>query len=122
MPDRELTEEEATQFVREHISGDIFHALEAFKKEKTKPTLHDICIIELQALMEGQTQIIIQLGHELNILKERLKIRDTTAMAMDAKICRYEAYRTSHPNLHLSGNDTDPMSFEEWCETKEGQE
>lgn len=72
MPDRELTEEETRKFVLEHISGDVFHALEAFQKEKTKPTLHDLCILELQAAVEGMKHFVIEQGRELNTLKERL--------------------------------------------------
>ena len=73
MPDRELTEEEIRKFVQEHISGDVFHALEAFQKEKTKPSLHDLCILELVASHEGQKCFIISQGQEINALKERVK-------------------------------------------------
>ena len=70
MPDRELTEEETKRFVQEHISGDVFHALEAFYKEKTKPTLHDLCILELSAAVKGIKIILIQQGREIKALKE----------------------------------------------------
>ena len=73
MPDRELTEEETRKFVQEHLSGDIFHALEAFQKEKTKPTLHDLCILELQAAIDGMKHFIIKQGREMKSLKKRLK-------------------------------------------------
>ena len=73
MPDRELTEEETKKFVREHVSGDVFHALEAFMKEKSKPTLHDLCILELTASVEGMKAILIQQGRNILALKERIK-------------------------------------------------
>jgi len=73
-PDRELTKEEIQKFINEAAEGEIgFHALEVFMKEKTKPTLHDLCISELYARLEGQTRIIIQQGRKINDLKERLK-------------------------------------------------
>lgn len=43
------------------------------------------------------------------------------AFSLESQLQRYEQYCREHPNLHLSGNDTDPMSFEEWCKTQEGQ-
>jgi hypothetical protein len=74
MPDRELTKEELQKLINEAAEGEIgLHALEVFRKEKTKPTLHDLCIIELYARLEGQTRIIIQLGRDLELLKEKLK-------------------------------------------------
>lgn len=73
MPDRELTEQETRKFVQEHVSGDIFHALETFSKEKTKPSLHDLCLIELQATVEGIKHFLIQQGREIKALKERQK-------------------------------------------------
>ncbi|MDH5635309.1 MAG: hypothetical protein OEY47_01400 [Candidatus Bathyarchaeota archaeon] len=73
MPDRELREEELRKFVEEHISGDIFHALEAFQKEKTKPTLHDLCILELVASSDAHREFIIQQGRTLNALKVRVE-------------------------------------------------
>lgn len=73
MPDRELTEEETRKLVEEHISGDIFHALEAFGKEKSKPTLHDLCILELVAAVDGMKHFLIQQGREINNLKEHMK-------------------------------------------------
>ncbi len=74
MPDRELTEEETRKFVQEHVTGNIFDALELFKEEKTKPSLHDLCLLELEAKIEGMKRIVIQQGREINILKERLKV------------------------------------------------
>jgi len=79
MPDRELTEEETKKFVHEHVSGDIFHALEVFGKEKTKPTLHDLCLIELEAAVEGMKHVMIEYGHEVKALREELgkSLKDT---------------------------------------------
>lgn len=74
MPDRELKTEELQKFVDEAAEGEIgFKALEAFMEEKTKPTLHDLCISELYAVAEGQRRIIIQQGRDIKVLKERLK-------------------------------------------------
>lgn len=73
MPDRELTEEETQKFVQEHVSGDIFHALEAFAKEKTKPTLHDLCILELSAVAEARKITLIQQGRDIKALKEKVE-------------------------------------------------
>ena len=73
MPDRELTEEETRKFVTEHVSGAIFHALEAFGKEKGKPTLHDLCILELQAHADSQRHFIIQQGRDIKALKEQVR-------------------------------------------------
>ena len=73
-PDRELTEEEIRRFVNEASEGKLgFEALVAFLEEKTKPTLHDLCISELYAVAEAMRQIIIQQGREVEVLKERLK-------------------------------------------------
>jgi len=79
MPDRELTEEETKKFVHEHVSGDIFHALEVFGKEKTKPTLHDLCLIEMEAAVEGMKHVVIQYGREVKALREELgkSLKDT---------------------------------------------
>lgn len=76
MPDRELTEEETRKFVEEHLSGDIFHALETFSKEKTKPTLHDLCLIELQAGLEAQKIITIEQAREINKLKKFVGLKN----------------------------------------------
>ena len=74
MPDRELTKEEIQKFVNESAEGEIgFHALRTFMGEKTKPTLHDLCISELYAVAEGMRRIIIQQGRDIEALKERLK-------------------------------------------------
>lgn len=74
MPDRELTKEELQKFVNEAAEGEIgFNALKAFMEEKTKPTLHDLCITELYATAEGMRRIIIQQGRDIEALKERLK-------------------------------------------------
>ena len=74
MPDRELTKEELQKFVNEAAEGEIgFKALEAFMKEKTKPTLHDLCINELYAVAEGQRRIIIQQGRDIATLKQEIK-------------------------------------------------
>lgn len=71
MPDRPLTEEETRKFIQEHV-GDIFKGLKAFQEEKTKPTLHDLCIIELNAKAEGLKRIVIEQGREIIALKEYL--------------------------------------------------
>lgn len=71
MPDRELTEEETRKFIEEHDSGELLKALEIIKKEKIKPTLHDLCIIELSASLDGMRQIIIQQGREIERLKKK---------------------------------------------------
>lgn len=74
MPDRELTKEELQKFVNEAAEGEVgFYALKTFMEENTKPTLHDLCVIELYARTEGQTRIIIQQGAEINVLKEQVK-------------------------------------------------
>jgi len=74
-PDRELTKEEIQKFVNEAAEGEIgFHALRTFMEEKTKPTLHDLCIDELYAVSEGMRRIIISQGRNIEALKERLKM------------------------------------------------
>ena len=74
MPDRELTKEELQKLINEVAEGKIgLHALEVFMEEKTKPTLHDLCISELYARLAVQTRIIIQCGRDIDALKERLK-------------------------------------------------
>jgi hypothetical protein len=74
MPDRELTKEELAKFVREATEKKLcFNALDTFMKETTKPTLHDLCITELNAKIEGQTEIIIEQGVAIETLKLRLK-------------------------------------------------
>jgi hypothetical protein len=74
MPDRELTEEETKKLYYERHRGQLsFKALEAFLEERTKPTLHDLCIHELHAIVEAEKNVIIQQGAELNVLKERVK-------------------------------------------------
>jgi len=73
MPDRELTKEELQKLINEAAEGQIgFKALETFMNEKTKPTLHDLCINELYAIMEGQTRIIIQQGRKINALTQKV--------------------------------------------------
>lgn len=72
MPDRDLTETEIRKFVQEHITADVFHALEAFAKESTKPTLHDLCILELSAVAEGRKMILIEQGRKIKNLKEEV--------------------------------------------------
>ena len=77
MPDRELTEEETRKLVQEHTSGAIFHALETFQKENTKPTLHDLCILELAAVAAATRKILIQQGRTLKALKLRVESLET---------------------------------------------
>ena len=74
-----MTKEELQKFVNEATKGEIgFKALETFMKEKTKPTLHDLCITELYALAEGMRRIIIQQGRDIKALKERMCVVDET--------------------------------------------
>ena len=74
MPDRDLATEELQKFINEAAEGEIgVNALQTFNTEKTKPTLHDLCIIELYAMVKAQTQIIIQNSSEIWLLKERIK-------------------------------------------------
>jgi len=74
MPDRELTEEETRKLYYERHRGQLsFKALEAFLEERTKPTLHDLCIHELHAIVEAEKEAIIQQGRDIEALKERLK-------------------------------------------------
>jgi hypothetical protein len=74
MPDRELTEEETKKLYYERHRGQLsFKALEAFLEERTKPTLHDLCIHELHAIVEAEKEAIIQQGRNIEALKERLK-------------------------------------------------
>jgi len=74
MPDRELTEEETRKLVGERIKGKVsFRALKTFLEERTKPTLHDLCIHELHAIVEAEKNVIIQQGRDIEALKERLK-------------------------------------------------
>lgn len=77
MPDRELTREELQKFINEAAEGEIgFKALDTFRKEKTKPTLHDLCIEELYAVAEAQRRIIINQGMQINALKQFLKVEE----------------------------------------------
>jgi rRNA-processing protein FCF1 len=75
MTDRELTEQETKAFLSEFGKGRLnFNALETILNEKTKPSLHDLCINELYAIVKGQKLIIIQLGRDIYALRERIKI------------------------------------------------
>ena len=74
MPDRELTKEETQKFLHEHVSGKVFRGLKLLREENTKPSLHDLCILELEASVDGMKHFIIQQGRELKILKDRIKL------------------------------------------------
>lgn len=74
MPDRALTTEELQRFINEAAEGKVsFKALKTFHKEKTKPTLHDLCISELYAIAEAQRRIIIEQGRAIKTLKQEVK-------------------------------------------------
>jgi len=73
MPDRDLTEVELKKLVSERGLRKVgFHALEVFKQEDSKPSLHDLCIIELSARIEGTAEILIQQGRQIKWLKEEM--------------------------------------------------
>lgn len=72
MTDRELTDEETDKFVHER-RGHVFSAIQRFKEEKGKPSLHDLCILELIAITEGQKRILIEQGRELKRIKAKIK-------------------------------------------------
>lgn len=75
MPDRELTAEELKKFVMEHCATrEMFHALLVFKEEKSKPSLHDLCISELDAKCEALTRIVIAQGRDLLQIRTRLSL------------------------------------------------
>jgi len=79
-PDRELAKEEIQRFLKEASEGKLLYkALDAFMEERTKPTLHDLCINELYAIAEGEKELIIEQGREINNLKERLKTLEEKA-------------------------------------------
>lgn len=73
MPDRRLTQAEMRKFIEEHKTGDIFNALRVFNEEKSPPSLHDLCLIELSAMVDGQTKIIIEQGRQIRALKLALR-------------------------------------------------
>lgn len=72
MPDRELTESEITKFFNEVRTGKLFNALKAHSEEKTKPSLHDLCISELSAQNAALKEIIIKQGIDIKLIKEKL--------------------------------------------------
>ncbi|MBA7595154.1 hypothetical protein ES703_02113 [subsurface metagenome] len=68
MPDRELTAEETKQLVYEKVD-DIFEALKVFKEEKSKPSLHDLCLLELGAKLEAVIATLIKQGRKIKALE-----------------------------------------------------
>jgi len=72
MPDRNLTDEELFKFLNEKKLGKIFKALKVFEEENTQPTLHDLCIIELDARTAAMTEVLIEQGRKIDALKEEL--------------------------------------------------
>ena len=68
MPDRELTDEETKQLVRER-KGNIFSGLKVFHDEKNKPSLHDLCILELEAKLEAILETVIKQGIKIKALE-----------------------------------------------------
>jgi hypothetical protein len=71
MPDRQLTPEELIAFKQESSTGIQFNALKILDEERTKPTLHDLCLIELKASLRAQKNVIIELGREIERLKRK---------------------------------------------------
>lgn len=77
MPDRRLTLEEMRQFLRESSDRKLgFKALEAFGRENREPTLHDLCISELNAKAEALKDLLIEQGRQINALKRFLKVEE----------------------------------------------
>lgn len=72
-PDRELTDEETKQLVKERATGTPFSGLEAHAREKTKPTLYDLCILELWAAVQGMEEILVKQGREIRALRNAHK-------------------------------------------------
>jgi hypothetical protein len=74
MPDRELTTEETQRLIEETEKGELrIEALRILSEEKTKQTLHDLCLHELSGKIEALKQFVILYGVEINILKKRLE-------------------------------------------------
>jgi len=75
MPDRELTKIELNELTQEHnVEKVVFKALEVFAQENTQPSLHDLCIVELGAKLDGTAEILIQQGRKINALTESVKL------------------------------------------------
>jgi hypothetical protein len=73
MPERPLRPDELLRFLQEHNTGKVFMALKQLDNEGTEPSLHDLCLHELQGMVEGNADIIIQQGRQINVLKEEIK-------------------------------------------------
>jgi len=72
-PDRSLTVVELARFITEGEEGKVkFNALETHMEENTQPSLHDLCINELIAIVHGQRKILIHQGKRINLLEKRL--------------------------------------------------
>ena len=73
MPDRELSQKETRKLKEERRGKLSILALQVLLEENTKPTLHDLCILELYGMVECYKAHIVRQGEEINALKERLK-------------------------------------------------
>jgi len=73
MPDRRLNEEEMEKFLEEKKTRKLRIALDALLEESTEPSLHDLCLLELDAIAQVHRELIIQQERDINELKEKIK-------------------------------------------------
>jgi len=77
MADRELTEKETWQLLSEQEEKrQVLDALDILKDENAKPSLHDLCILELLARTNTLKEIVISQGREIKALQKEMKHED----------------------------------------------
>lgn len=76
MPDRKLTDIELDKCAKEHRTGELFSALDTFHNEERKPSLHDLVLIELDAKIDAQKEIIINQGGTIIAILKHLGLKE----------------------------------------------
>lgn len=76
MPDRKLTDIELDKCAKEHQTGKLFSALDAFHNEERKPSLYDLVLIELDAKIDAQKKIIINQGVIIKAILKHLELKE----------------------------------------------
>ena len=70
MPDREMTPLETKHFITETRSGKAFDALHIVYNANEKPSIHDLCILELMSALEAQKRIVVNQGVDIKALQD----------------------------------------------------
>jgi hypothetical protein len=73
MPDRRLRPDEMKEFLTERERGKPYSAFASFMQEKTEPSLHDLCLSELFAIVHAQKNIIVDMGAKQKILEKKIE-------------------------------------------------